>query len=240
MQSEKTALIRSKSRIFNKNNNRMAITIILTSTVNVKPNVLRLFQTDKVGRAEIYVKSILQWLNNTRFNIVLVENSGYTYEELNAEKTNFRNRFEVISFNETELEEARYLKNNIYKGASEIFAINYAFNNSKLIHKSNFIIKITARYYIDDLENYLSDFDMDKYDCLTQTERDRCEMIGCHYKKFAYIFDPHLINDRHLYEGHVEEIYEERTRKCKNVLICKKFKIAGTQRGGINELYDNI
>jgi hypothetical protein len=41
--------------------------------------------------------------------IVLVDNSGYKYEELKNEKEEFKDRFEVISFIENQLEEAKYL-----------------------------------------------------------------------------------------------------------------------------------
>ena len=52
-------------------------TIILTSTINVNPHKSWVFQRDATHRIETYLKSILQWLTKTNFNIVLVENSGY-------------------------------------------------------------------------------------------------------------------------------------------------------------------
>lgn len=112
-------------------------TIILTSTINVNPCKSYVFQRDKIQRIETYLKSILQWLSKTNFNIVLVENSGHLYEELKNEKELYKNRFEVITFDETHLEEANYLKNNNSKGASEMFAINYAYHHSKLINLSS-------------------------------------------------------------------------------------------------------
>ena len=105
-------------------------TIILTSTINVNLKKCYLFQKDANSRLDTYLKSILQWLYKTNFNIILVENSGYNYNELNNEKEIYKHRFEVITFIEDELEEARYLKNNNSKGASEIFSIQYAFFHS--------------------------------------------------------------------------------------------------------------
>lgn len=78
----------------------MAITtIILTTTINVQ-DVTFLYQVDPNSRIQSYLKSIKKWLYETDLNIVLVENSGYNFEELNIEKENFKSRFEIISFDE--------------------------------------------------------------------------------------------------------------------------------------------
>jgi len=167
----------------------MNTTIILTSTINVGSNISCLYQKNSTDRLSLYLKSVRQWLFNTKFNIILVENSGYNYDELNSEKQQYKNRFEVITFKEEQLKQATYLKNEHSKGAHEVFAIYYAFCNSKIIHSSNFIIKITGRFYIPDLEKYLSRYHLDDYDCLTQYNKDRCEMVGCHYANFSYIFN---------------------------------------------------
>lgn len=215
----------------------MSTTIILTSTVIVNLNKIYLFQTDKDERLTIYLKSIFQWLTQTNFKIILVDNSGYNYDELNIEKELYKERFEVISFIENDILEAKYLENNNSKGASEIFAINYAYNNSELIKQSNFIIKITARFFIPELEEYLSNYDLNEYHCLTQHSRDRCEMVGCHSNHFSDIF--HIQLDNRFY-GHIEAIWKERTSNYEKILVCKEFKIENTQRGGVNMFYDTI
>ena len=154
--------------------------------------------------------------------------------ELDKEKLLYKDRFEVITFNESELEEAKYLSENNSKGASEIFAINYAFHNSKLIKYANFIIKVTARFYIPDLEDFLSKHDLDTYDCLTQHNRDRCEMVGSHLNNFFHIFN---IKIDHF---HIEHVWKKRASQFKNILICDKFEIEKTQRGGLNEFFYDI
>lgn len=216
----------------------MNITIILTSTVNVNNNKVYLFQRDSESRKQLYIKSVLQWLTKTNFKIILVENSGYTFDELNNEKNVYNDRFEVITFTENSLESAKYLKNNNSKGDSELFAINYAFNNSKLIESSDFIIKITGRYFIPDLQDYLLSNDLTKYDSLTQNCKDRCEMVGSSYKNFNEIFNP-IITDNN-YWGHIESIWKKRTSKYDNVLTCKQFSIEKTQQGGNNIMFDTI
>lgn len=225
----------------------MVILIILTATVNVNLKKECIFQTNKTDRINTYVKSVLQWLKNTKFHILLIDNSGYEFNELHNEKYTYRDRFNVVTFNESTLLDAQYLKNNSSKGASEIFAINYAYkyicNKCKhLDHilKNLFIIKITARFFIPELESFLNTYNLNEFDCLTQYDRNRCEMVGSHCKNFADIFNINLINEHNQYDNHIENIWKMRTSKYSKLLICKLFKIEETQRGGLNEKYDTI
>jgi hypothetical protein len=223
----------------------MDVLIVLTATVNVNLNKDFLFQVNKEDRIKTYVKSVLSWLKNTKFNIVLIDNSGYEFNELHIEKYTYKDRFTVITFNESTTDEADYLKNNKSKGASEIFAINYAYKYiNDYIHNFNltnsFIIKITARFFIPELESFLNTYNLNEFDCLTQCERHRCEMVGSHNKNFADIFNIHLINEHNQYDQHIERIWKMRTSKYSKVLICKLFKIEQTQRGGLNEKYETI
>jgi hypothetical protein len=217
----------------------MDTTIILTTTVTVQDKVY-LFQTDKQERAQVYTKKIKQWLYESNFRIVVVENTGYTFEELNEEKEIFKDRFEVISYIESELEAADFLKGNPYKGASEVFSIEYAYNTSQLCQAADFIIKITGRFFIPQLEEYLKLFDLNQCDVLTQYKQNRCEMLGTHKNHFYTIFNTLLINENGEYNGNVEDIYQYRCSLFQNKIHCPEFPIEGTQRGGINEVFYNI
>jgi hypothetical protein len=104
---------------------------------------------------------------------------------------------------------------------------------------SDFIIKVTGRFFIPELENYLSQYDLNEYDCLTQNNRDRCEMVGCHSTKFSSIFN-YSLNDIEGYNGHIEDIWKLRTSKCEKVLVCNTFTIEPTQRGNDYEVYNTI
>lgn len=210
----------------------MNTTIILTSTVNINPIKWYLFQRDKDERLQLYLKAIKQWLTKTNLKIVIVDNSGYNYDELQLEKELYKDRFEVITFVESELEESKNLTDNPHKGASEIFAINYAFAKSIIRNPDDFIIKITARYFIPDFEDYLKKYDLNEYDCLTQNNRMTCEIVGSHVKNFHHIFRVELFLKNGQYTGHVEAIYEERTSEYTRILICEPFPIEETQTGG--------
>ncbi len=216
------------------------ICIILTSTIIVQ-NKDYLIQTNKNERLENYLKSIIKWIENTNFNIVLVDNSNYSYPELNEYLIKYKHRFQIIYFNESIIEEARYLLNDKSKGSSELFAIHYAYYNSDLIKNSIFVIKITGRYFIQELESFLGNYDLNDYDTLCQNDVDRCEMLGCHIKWFHIVFNKYPINQYLSYDFHIENIYKYRIHALsKNVLKCKIFNIEPTRRGGNNELFLNI
>jgi hypothetical protein len=208
----------------------MSTTIILTSTVNVH-NKSFLYQTDPWERLECYLLSVRQWLTKTKLNIVLVENSGYTFPELKQELVDYKERFEIISFDESII--APELTGNLSKGASELFAIYNALRVSCIIQtKTNFVIKITARYFIPELENYLKNIDLNTYSVLTQNNPSCCEMVGCHMKNVDIMFHPIPINQYGHYEAHIESVYRFRGEQFTNVLHCKPFPIEPTVRGG--------
>ena len=212
--------------------------IILTTTVSVQDKVY-LFQTDKNERAGVYVRKIRQWLQNTSFPIVVVENTGYTFPELAEEAEQYKDRFEIISYVENNLPQAHFLKGNPYKGASEIFAIHWAYYHTTLL-PSDFIIKITGRFFIPGLEPYLNSLSISDYDVLVQHKKNRCEMLGCRREHFDRVFDTYLLNRAGNYDGNVEDVYEFRCEQYPRILHCPEFPIEGTQRGGINEVFYNI
>ena len=213
--------------------------IILTATVHIQYKIY-LFQTDKNERANTYIQKIRQWLRETNLKIVVVENTGYTFEELNAEKELYKDRFEVITYNENQLEESAYLNGNIYKGASEVFAIHYAYKTSALCKDAEFIIKITGRFFIPEFAKFIAYYNLSKFDVLTQSATYRCEMLGCNKSHMGDVFNIHLVNSDGDYDGHVEDVYRYRCSKYTNRIQCPEFTIEPTQRGGIDEIYYTI
>ena len=211
--------------------------IILTTTVDVQPKVY-VFQRDKSERLAHYTKKIRYWLFETTFPIVVVENSGYTFPELDAEKEEFRDRFEIISYVEADLPEAAYLQGNPYKGASEVFAIHWAVSKTRLT--GEFIIKITGRFFIPGFAAFLEEYDLEKWDVIVQNNASRCEMLGCHRRHFDRVFDVDLRMMDGNYSGNVEDVYQSRCEQYKNIIRCPVFPIEGTQRGGIAEVFYDI
>jgi hypothetical protein len=214
------------------------ILIILTTTVNVTPNTA--FQINKSERINTYLKSINHWLTKTEFKIVLIENSGYEFNELHEEKILYKNRFEIITYNEKDIEYTGYQMHLASKGGLEINSIHYAYNNSKLLQNITFIIKITGRFFIPEFDTYLNNLNLNQYDCLKQYFNNRCEIVGSHIKNFNIIFNKNLFIENGIYDYHIENVYDYRYTLFKNVLVCPIFNIELTQRGGLNEKYSQL
>ena len=221
-------------RIVNSN-----VVIILTMTVNVgkKDTLVQINPKDRIAT---YLKSIRSWLTRTELKIVVVENSGYLFEELSEELEIYKERFELVLYDENTLDESAHLKNNTDKGISELFSINYAKTHSRLIKNSLFIIKITGRYFIEELDSYLSNYNLGIYDVVCQNNIKffpRCEMVGCHRKHFDTVFSLNLNTTAFKM---VEIHYRDRILQFDTILECKRFTIEPTQGGGRNILFTDI
>jgi hypothetical protein len=220
-------------------NNKVAI--ILTSTINCQSKILERMpggQHNPKERADIYAKSIKKWLYETCLPIIVVENSGYEFPELEFEKEMFKHRFEMVLFNETTLQEAAYLKDNYSKGTHEVFSIYYAKRQSKLISQSacNFIIKVTGRFFIPEFEKYLKNHDLSKIKALRQNRDLSCQMVGSHIDQFNFIFNKRCFyrEEYAKYENdYIEILYKDKIDSLpkETVINCPVFNIEPTTGG---------
>jgi len=218
------------------------IVIILTTTVSVNIKKEAIYQVNKQDRTQTYLKSIQQWLDKTTFTIVLVENSGYLFDELDDLREQYADRFETVIFDEATCKEAMHLRNNKSKGASELFAIQYAYKHANACKRADFIIKITGRFFIPELETYLSSITIQDYMALIQHDPLRCEMIGARQDVFSMIFHERMTNHFGKINGRAETIFFERIKRLptKAVIQCDEFDIEPTGRGGVKEIYSTI
>lgn len=230
--------------------------IILTSTVNINPVKHFLYQTNPNERLNCYIKSVKQWLEKTNLKICLVENSNYLFTEFREYLQKYDYRFEIITFDEFNLPESdRHLMYNSSKGASEMYSIIHAYNNSKFKNSVNFIIKITARYFIDQFESFLINNNIDEntrnvgvtnHDKmilgLRQNSEERCEILGIHKKFFNTLFELNLSDDVGMFYPHVETIYSNRFKLFNEnkILVCPIFSIEPTQMGGIPHINNEL
>jgi hypothetical protein len=204
----------------------MEYLIILTCTVNIQ-NKLFLYQIDQQERLDCYIKAINQWLIKTKLKILIVENSGYPFNQY------FQNdRLQIVSFKENEITEANYLNGNNSKGASELFSINYALSKCKFSY--NFVIKITGRYFIPYFYNYLNKLKTNNFNGIRQFNEYSSEIIGCDLDNIDKIFNTNDV------ENHIESTYKKRFMELSKIIVLPLFKISPTQRGGINEIILNI
>lgn len=220
------------------------ICIILTSTIRVNKDKVGLVQIDADERRKLYLSRVKQWLNCTQFKIILVENSGYTFPELQDDANTYKSRFEICSYDESTLDEASYLKNDRSKGCSELFAINYAYEHSNIAKSSDYIIKITSRYFISGLEKFILRTNLEDYVAMTQHNEERCELVGCKPDFFNVVFFVKSLDETGNRHGHVERVYKIRMNNLRNhgniILTCPEFPIEPTMRGGVHALFINI
>ena len=217
------------------------ITILLSSTVFIQPIKGYLVQRNHNDRLDAYLKAIKQWLDKTSFNIVLVENSGYTFDELANYKTKYKDRFQIISFIEENIKDSTYIKNCDSKGSSEMLSLSYAYYNSELVSKSEFVIKVTGRFFIPNFQEYLEQNNILNYDTICQNDRMRCEMVGCKTKYFHKLFNIHLVTLENKLCAWAELIFKERIDTFfSNTFVCKILPIEKTYRGGCIIPYTNL
>ena len=207
------------------------VCIILTTTVHVTPNSA--FQVDKNERIQTYLLSIKKWIYQTNLNIIVVENSGYFFPELQKELELYKDRFELFVYNEAKTDEMHLMS----KGGLEISSIHYAYENSNLIKNTLFIIKITGRFFISSFQEFIQNINLNEYDVLKQHFNSRCEIVGTHINNFKIIFDKNLFCKGGKYDYIVENVYDYRFTLFKKIIICPIFNIEKTQRGGLNECY---
>lgn len=206
--------------------------IILTCCAAIASHKTYIYQKNKKNRIATYVKSITQWIEKTNLPIVVIDNSAYNFPMLKPIQTQHPTRFEIISFDEKQRKEYTKYYNAPCKGWSEGVSIDYAYKNSHILKNANFIIKITGRYYIPDLESYLKQFDSNQYSVFGQLQPRRCEMVGCHKNYFKDIFSLEFINSKGRYDYHVENVYAHRLKKHNKKIPPRLFNITPTQQGG--------
>lgn len=114
--------------------------LLLTGTVN-SSGVHFMKRDDTEVRLKDYLCAIAKWINQfPEIKIVFVENSNYPMKLLDKEILNHRN-FEYLTYNGQDFSRSKG------KGFGEINSFEYAFNNSKFIETSDYIIKCNGRYF---------------------------------------------------------------------------------------------
>ena len=114
------------------------------------------FRRDALTRLNDYKTALEYWLSYDNLNlvgIVFVENSGYDLTELE----------EIVATKNTNNISVEFLRqlagptpSGVHYGYSELEMIDFAFDHSDLIKKSNYIIKATGRLYFPKLKNLLN------------------------------------------------------------------------------------
>ena len=135
----------------------MTMTILLTATVD--PNGCSYVARSSVeDRMLDYLSSLRRWLNETDFDIVFVENSGFDLGFLKKEFADKSGRVEYISFDGNRYERS------LGKGYGELEILRFAMSNSSKLSVVDRFVKSTGRYFFPELSDFLSSIDVYDYD----------------------------------------------------------------------------
>ena len=101
-------------------------------------------------RKDLYTHQLKQWLNETNLHIVVVESSGYTFPDIQHE------RLTVISFTL----DKKYDSSSQYEARSLMHAMDQI-KDMEFFNNCTHILKVTGRYYLKNVENVLSNAELD-------------------------------------------------------------------------------
>lgn len=214
----------------------MNIVLLMTTTVNIFDNVSWLSQKNKQERLKMYGKKIIKWLNKSNLKIVVIENSDYKFNDL-IKHTN--HRFEILSFKYNK-EQKEIMDKYEAKGQHEIFALEYACNYSKLIKECDYVIKITGRYFVPNLESILNkELNKNpKIDFIRQSSiwrnMNRCEIVGCSKNNINKLFYFPLKNDM------MEQEMMDRMINSKNILNLPVMKLDEKTKQGVGHFINKL
>lgn len=193
--------------------------IILTTTVQIF-NVYKVFQQDKNERLKTYLDAIKKWID-TDFKIIIVDNSGYTFSEL--EKKDNLHILYYYHDNINVKEESKFILSSTEKGHHEMLAINHAYNNIPIDWKYEKIFKLTGRYYIPNFKHYVDNIPSEALYYI-QNRDVMCELYGGNKNYVIELFKlPTIKNKRQISETIKKERIEYILKNSTNKNIVYKF-----------------
>ena len=134
--------------------------IILPCTINPgnMPNVVR---KDIKIRLKDYIKSFNFLINNKKIKkIILIENSGYDLNFFKKQAKFIQNKeIEIISTNSN-----NSFDKKLGKGYGEFLCLDEVFKKSYIAKNTNYFIKITGRYIIENFNQILEDIILNNSD----------------------------------------------------------------------------
>lgn len=132
------------------------IVILLTACINPGGMSHTVLQAPEI-RKQQYISAIRYYLENTQIPIVFVEN---TNTDISGEfsKADISKRIEFITFNGNDFDKSKG------KGYGEALMIEYALKHSAFLNKSSFVIKVTGRLYVDNIDELVCE--MQSPDCI--------------------------------------------------------------------------
>lgn len=130
--------------------------ILLTATIN-PGNIVFVKRREPHVRENDYLNSLKMWHKIDISSLVFCENSNYNSEKIkNLLKNQTSLKTEYVGFN------GQTFPKELGKGYGELLIIKYALQNSSTINNCEFVIKITGRYFIKNIQKIASILAKDK------------------------------------------------------------------------------
>jgi hypothetical protein len=160
---------------------------IILITTAVDNLVCPFSEAQKEYRKNLYSKQIHRWINETKYDIVVVESSGYEFPDIQHE------RLHKINF----IIDNKLPSSSQYEAVSILYALD-KINDSEFYNNCSHILKVTGRYFLNDIENVLNK---------TEQHKDLYTQIHCN----------HVIKWQNSeYYGIKKELYHSFAEKIKN------------------------
>ena len=155
-----TLLFILKLYLFNKYYKADNISIILTTAVN-----------NNEDRLNTYLDRINKYIDKTNINFYIVESTGYTFPQINNP------RVKIYSFIGTKA------SNSTFMEVESITNIMDFYN----LHDSDFILKITGKYFVPNIEYLTNKYINNYYDFFIQKKHYHSEIFACKPKYYERI-----------------------------------------------------
>ena len=121
------------------------LTIILTAAIDVKGMTFT-ERSDINLREQDYINALTQWMK-TGLPIIFCENSGYDLTKIYELTSNYE-KIEILQF------DGQNFDKKLGKGFGEQKIIRYVAENSILFRKSKKLMKVTGRYYLENIKKF--------------------------------------------------------------------------------------
>ena len=132
------------------------IVLLLTACIDPR-NVVAVARRDITIRLEDYKLALKHWLKDRNIKkIVFCENSGHDLKELQNiyhNENQFNTQVEFLLF------EGQNFPSHLGKGYGEMGIISFAVQNSQLISRAVYVLKVTGRLYIPNIGQLLKHID---------------------------------------------------------------------------------
>ena len=167
-----------------------SVCVLLTACVDPKGCIL-LERSEPKVRERDYVRALKKWIGRTDYPIIFCENSGYDLSKVRRCTKNalLKNReIEFLQF------EGNNSSRDRGKGHGELSILEYAIKHSKLINRYEYVLKITGRIFVKNINSIIEFLDSEK-DCFVMHDNQVMKEGKACFESVVFASKPKFIED---------------------------------------------